>query len=546
VIAPTSLVRLALAAIAGAAALGPRLHAQRAIGPWEDAWHIPGGIFRYGVAPRFFGASDRFGLAGTRQGLGADFGGLISSDRLTTLSTLETNLSSLGSDASFRATIGTARNTTRNTSAVIPLQADIGITRWLSAHVMAPFVTGKQETQLYLDPAGATVGANPQLLAGVVTQNAAVVNGLGDAATQLEQLADQCAIDPTANTRCVDIVADISAVRSLIDDARTTGDLIAQIYGGRAGTEPSLFVPLAGSATQTAVAARIEAMRLAFERYGSSPFAQGTAPSGAGSPATITQLTDFLSDTAFGFALGPLRRRYSQGIGDIEGTLSLLVFDGVPRGPSSLERARTSFAIRQTVMATYRLGTGTPVNADDPFKLGTGDGQDDIEIASATDLVMGTHAWASVFVRWTKQMAYDGVTRIPDASGSPLIPLDRRRNAETQLGDRIMVSAAPRWAFNDRLAVGMRYVFTRQDGTQITELAPASGPALRYTGPVANAHEIGIGFAWSNIVAWSRGRAHLPIELQYDHSLVVAGSGNVARFSADRVSLRAYARLWGR
>jgi hypothetical protein len=104
----------------------------------------------------------------------------------------------------------------------------------------------------------------------------------------------------------------------------------------------------------------------------------------------------------------------------------------------------------------------------------------------------------------------------------------------------------PRWIINDYFAFGAQYRFTTQGAGSVDEMAPFSDAIpLSYSVPAMTSHEVGLGFTWSSIAAHRRGRAKLPFEIQYDHTLVVAGSGGAVRFSADRISVRAYARFWG-
>jgi hypothetical protein len=163
-----------------------------------------------------------------------------------------------------------------------------------------------------------------------------------------------------------------------------------------------------------------------------------------------------------------------------------------------------------------------------------------------TDIVATDRFWGSVLVRYTKQNAFEAIARIPDEGGSPIIPLSRRRMARTSPGDRIEIQGGPRFIVNDYIAFGARWRYLRQEGTTIEETAAASGSgALRYEGPVVSLHEAGIGFSWSSVAAWRRGQAGIPLEIQYERALVVDGTGNAPRFTSDRISLRAYVRLWG-
>jgi hypothetical protein len=247
----------------------------------------------------------------------------------------------------------------------------------------------------------------------------------------------------------------------------------------------------------------------------------------------------------YGYVIGPIRRRFRQGVGDIDVGVSVRLFDRIGGNPWSLDD-EPGRGVRQTIGFTYRLGTGTALDPDDPFALATGDGQDDLEVMSATDIMLTSHVWGSVVARWTKQLPFDGIARIPDATGSPFIPLSRRRLARTEPGDRLAIQVAPRYALNSYFAIGGLYRWTRAFGGSVTEQFPeGDAQALQHEWPSATAHEAGIGVTWSSVAAWRRRRARWPLEVQWDRSMVVAGSNGVARFTVDRISVRAYVRLWG-
>jgi hypothetical protein len=193
------------------------------------------------------------------------------------------------------------------------------------------------------------------------------------------------------------------------------------------------------------------------------------------------------------------------------------------------------------------VGTGSAYDPDDPLMLATGDGQHDLEVASATDLIWGANLWGSLIVRYTKQLGDERVTRLPDAVLSPYIPLTRRVLAERTPGDRVQVELAPRWIFNDYLAVGTRYRFVHEAATSWREVAPATGAAaLTATGQAMTAHEASFGVTWSSIAAWQRGRSSRPIELSWERGYVFAGEGEVLAARSDRLGVLVYAKLWGK
>jgi hypothetical protein len=111
----------------------------------------------------------------------------------------------------------------------------------------------------------------------------------------------------------------------------------------------------------------------------------------------------------------------------------------------------------------------------------------------------------------------------------------------------VTLDLAPRWVFNDYLAVGGRYRVLHEAGTRWREAAPSAGAiALRARGADQTLHEVAIGATWSSIAAWQRGRSRRPVELTYEHSRVLDGRGELVRARSDRLGLAVTARLWGK
>lgn len=539
--------RSALILAAATAAVAGEVRAQAVLGPGDDAWHVPGGVMRIGVSTRFFSADDRF-FSGQRTALGAQYSGVLGVGQLSSLQWLEGAVTELSGAQSFRVSLGTARTDLRRASALIPLELALGVTSRVMLHAAVPFHTGEQEINWLLDPTGATVGANPALLgAGPLSLNASLIGGLDTAAAQLERLADACIADPASDDRCAMIAGELAAVRQLIDESRGVTNSLANTYGGRDGVAPAAFVPLNDTPAHDGTVARIDDLRTRYERYGTTSVGEGAAPVGAGVGPTVAALRALLADSAYAYHPDAFSRRYAQGFGDLDVGVSILLFDGIRDTTSWTRLGAASLGVRQAIGFTYRLGTGTPAAVDDPLRIATGDGQDDLEFVSATDLLFNRRFWTSVIARYTIQQPRDGLARIPDGTGSPFIARERRRETHYEPGDRVDISVLPRWVLNEYAAVGLSWRWLRQAGERYTEIAPfTDGIPLSYAGPDMSAHEVGVGFTWSSVAAWQRDNARWPIEVQYDRRLVIAGDGGTPRFSSDRIAVRVYARLWGR
>ena len=63
----------------------------------------------------------------------------------------------------------------------------------------------------------------------------------------------------------------------------------------------------------------------------------------------------------------------------------------------------------------------------------------------------------------------------------------------------------------------------------------------------ASEHRLGVGFSYSTLAAYMRGKAGLPFEISYFHFQTTLGSGgNVPKLSQDQVQIRMYRKLFGR
>ena len=520
--------------------------AQRIAGPGDDAWLLPVGVVRTSLQTRFFGASDRFNSNGDRESLGAPFAGLLGAAQFPTLASLNDDIRAASGVQTFAAILGKAAADVRRNQAMVPLSVEIGVTPRVMARVFAPFFTGLQDIAWQLDGNAASIGLNPAAAAGAAFEsNRALVSAFDSAAAHLEALVGACATNPAFDSRCATVTANASAIAALIAQSRATTDAIARTYGGRTGVASALFVPLRGSAADNGVVARITSIRDGFNQYGFATVGDGVVPGGAAAPATIADIRKLLSDSTYGYVL-PIDRTYKQGLGDIDLGVTLLLHDGLKSGPASRDTVRRT-GWRQVAGATYRVGRGTPPDPDDPFAVPTGTGINGIELMSAADVVRGKHLWGTVLARWTMAQSRDGIARIPDSTGSPFIPLARRRNTHTELGSRFELSVAPRWTVNDYMAAGVRWSWVHQAGEKMTELAPLAGAApMHYAAPSMSAQALSVGLTWSSLAAWQRHTTRFPVEIQWERSITVAGSGDAPRVNGDLIAVRVYGSLWGR
>jgi hypothetical protein len=542
--------RFALRAVLLAVALPISLQAQRVVGAGlgDDGWTLPAGIARIGLSTRFSFGDAVFDASGARVPLGAAYSRTrLDAATLPFLAAIETDVRAASGDQDFRLSLGGLRADIQRQTQTVPLEIALGLSNRLTVRLSAPLVATEHQTSWTLDPANATVGSNPALSSeGIRSRHDAFLAAIASSADALDQLATACLGDATSDPRCGAILADLSDVRSLTASSRVLSDLVARTYGGgEAGG--AHFVPLMESFTNDRILAAIDALRTRYDALEVLSFDSGAGPVGAGAPATVDEILALLSDTTGSYGLGPFGRRYQQGLGDIDVGVWFRLYDGLGGDPWSRVMTPVRRTLRQTIGLTFRAGTGTPGDPDDPLMIATGDGQHDIEVTSATDLLWSDRLYGSVILRYTKQLADERIVRFEDPLLSPYLPLTRRALAERRLGDRVAVDISPRVVLNDYLAAGVRYRFVAQTDAEWTERAPAEGAtALRATVPGIRYQEAGFGVTWSSIAAWRRGHTRIPIEVSYDRAIAIGGSGDVFAGQSDRISVTVYGRVWGR
>jgi hypothetical protein len=320
-----------------AAALPSLLAAQRVLGPGDDAWPLPAGVIRVGLATRFVVGDEWFDARGQRDPLGAwltrsaitatTFPGLVAAER---------SIRDVTGDPAFSLSLGGVSADVRRQVQVVPLELALGLTSRLTLRVMAPLVGVEHQTNWRSSATGATVGANPALSGtGTLAQHTSLVSALQSSATAIDALADGCAADATSDARCGLVLSEITQVRSLASATRTFGDAIGRTYGGAAGITPGAFVPLATTDAHAQVGTAITALRDAYARYGETGIDPTLGVVGAATPLTVADLHALLEDADGAYALGPWGRRYLQGWGDIDVGLWYRLFDGAGDRPWS-------------------------------------------------------------------------------------------------------------------------------------------------------------------------------------------------------------------
>ena len=550
-------------ALLAALIIGPHaLPAQSVRGLGDDALTAPRGAIRVQFSTSITDISQRYGKGtpgrteGSVEPLTVDF----SADSLGVrqfpgLLTAQNAIRTLTGNNAFTLSLGRTSLTTSVRTQTTPISLEAGLTNRLSIGVMVPIVSARHLVSLNVNP-GKSVGNvsfNPAREAtAAVTTNALLINQMTAARTQLQTLLTSCTANPASNPNCASVLASGPAVTA---SATAFTAALTTVYGSTS-TGGAPFVPLAGSAADSAIVNRISTFRLQFQGFGIAALAATTTrPAAPDSAVRPDGLQRVIQDSTLGLLAGPLSTITRQGLGDVEVAVKLRLFDTFGTRSDTMRFLPRGLNLRQSFAGVYRFGTGTIEQPDHYLDLGTGQGQNDIEVRSFTDVVYGRNFFASVVARYTVQQADQQLFRITDQPDQVYAPAYRQRLVDRDLGDQFEIEVTPRWILNDFFSVGAQYLFRNKaqdtfSGTFAVPTLESGLPApitldasTLQAETAATEQRVGFGMTISSVAAHARGKARLPIEVQYFNSRTVAGSGGaVAKLSIHQLQVRLYPR----
>ncbi|MFI5245681.1 MAG: hypothetical protein ACHQQR_10675, partial [Gemmatimonadales bacterium] len=305
----TSRLRDALLVVIGAILLpSATLPAQAVTGVGDDATTLKRGELRIGVGSSWKGWYERYGQGtprrpnGSVEPLGVDFNfDTVGVAQFENLAPVQSSIRSLSGMPGFMASLGTSLVQLRDNTLSTPLSLEMGITNRVSLSVMVPFVTATSNVNFVMNPTGfePTLGFNPALTTPAAsTADATFLAQFDSASAQLSRSIALCAATPSA-AGCGPINANPAAARALLTNANSFAAGLAQVYGGRYGSLFSPFVPIAGTAAQTAIEAKVAAYRAMYAAYGANAIS-GTGPTAAQAPLTAADMQTVFTDSLYG------------------------------------------------------------------------------------------------------------------------------------------------------------------------------------------------------------------------------------------------------
>ncbi|MES3032892.1 MAG: hypothetical protein V4813_02715 [Gemmatimonadota bacterium] len=546
--------------------LAAPMDAQPVRGLGDDALTPRRGAVRIQLSTTITDFSQRYGKNtpgrsdGSLEPLGVDF----SVDTLGVsvfpgLSPVQNALRTLTGNNDFTLSLGRSAVTSSVRTQTTPILIEAGISNRISLGVLVPMVSARHLVSLNVNPlgVGGNVSYNPARSGSGVETAAAVnttlVTELTQARDQLAALLASCTANPGSSPSCPGVIANAPGINS---SATAFASAITQVYGTTATRESAAqFVPFTGSAADSAIRNRVTTFRTQFEQYGITAINAGTTgPSSATAALSPAGLQRAITDSAvLGLQASQLGTITRQGIGDIELSLKLRLFDSFGFANDTNRFQPKGSGFRQSFAGAVRLGTGTIDSPSDYLDVGTGSGQTDVEFRSFTDIVHNRRFFTSVVARYTMQLPDQQSLRITDTPEQAFAPKWRERLVDRNLGDVMEVELTPRWIISDFLSFGAQYLFRRKAEDTYTgtfEVPPAESGLPTAVTLDANTlaletsgteQRLGWGITFSSVASHARGKAKLPLELQYFNSRSITGSGgNVPKLSIHQVQVRLY------
>lgn len=550
-----------------AAAAAAPLGAQPVLGAGPSAFVVPRGVVRFGLTQDWGSYGDTFGAAGDSGSARRALGARLSADafgprQLAVLVPVERDLRQLADQSGLSVSLGRTLVTSTVSTRTTTVDLEAGLGGGISFTVAVPVVRTAAAVGLETNASGseANVGLNParfgsgDVARAAAARNALVKTQFDTAAQRLRQQYATCFTAsgaPSGAAGCADVV-------SLYQSATSYAAALARVYGV-AAQGGAAVIPIASSAAQRAVNAAVRGYNARFAAlFGGAGAAAVIRDTLQGAlPLSVDDVQTLLTRSAGGVGVDSLRGRTRLTLGDVEVGLRLRFIDTfgkrearrfVPRGVN----------LRSTVAGTFRVGTGHVDAPNDLLDVGTGDGQNDIEVASLTDVLFGPRAWVSLAARYGRQLADEQELRVPPAAGGgAYLPAYTLQRVGRDLGDYVQIEATPRVALGTAFAVEARYSYRRQQADRYTGTFPVADPLGGSAGLVLDAgalddrverreQRVGGGVTYSTYAAYARGRARLPLELSLSYLRAVTGQGGVPALGVTQLQLRAFPRLFGR
>ncbi|NOT06929.1 MAG: hypothetical protein HOP28_01860 [Gemmatimonadales bacterium] len=332
---------------------------------------VPKGLLRVDIGGRFEWWDQRF-RNGVREGVGADFTrNPADGSWLPLLATAEARLRQATGQTALNLSLGRTSSTILVTGGTGYIGAGYGLTSRITLFGTVPIVRVRVQHVFGNDTLSATAGLNP---ADPVVGNATAQAQTGAFKTEFTAALTSLGLRIAAGDYNSD-----SEIKALAEQTFADGIALKNSLDDLLG---STFLPVTGSAGQSAIAAKLETLRVAISTLvptgPENPFGTPAFPSRGPIGA---ELESFATSTAGPIAAEPFQPPILSYLGDVEVGAAFTWLD---------RRAATGgFGIRSALVGTVRLPTGQLDLPEDLFDQGTGDHQPDVQGDLVTDLFRG-------------------------------------------------------------------------------------------------------------------------------------------------------------
>ncbi|MDQ6886347.1 MAG: hypothetical protein M3068_03545 [Gemmatimonadota bacterium] len=527
--------------------------AQAVLGIGDDALVLPRGALRLRfihAVTRFdqrYGMNTPYRANGSLEPLAVDFNlDTIGIGAFESLVPLEAGLRQVAGIPDFSLSLGKTVLGLNAKVRAVPLVAELGVTKHFSLGISVPFIRTENNAFFAVNPAGreGNVGFNPYLASAAVrSADSLLLAQFSSAATQLQGKISACTAAP-ATPGCSAVLANGPA---LLQNAQQFAGGIAQIYT----SAQSVFVPVAGTDIASTINARVAAFNGLYRQFGITSITS-TGPVAAQNVLGLADAQRILTDPAFGVSADPLQTVTRTGIGDIEVAGKYQFLNTL--GDRDRVDPPAGLSFRSAVTGVIRFASGNVDSPENFIDIGTGSGAPGFGVRSQSDVLFGYHFWASFVGRYVWQRADHQTVRI-EHSNLPLAPLYRQENVARNLGDFYELEATPRIVVNDWFGISGQYLYRHKFEDRYTGTFTVKNLARADTTLNASSlneeteqreHRLTGGLVFSTVAPFTKGKIGIPLELSYQHSESVRGSGGrTPRLYQDVIQFRIYARLFG-
>jgi hypothetical protein len=507
----------------------------------SDATIVARGGVRIGGTVEWTRFDAIFGPGGTSTiPLGASLSGFLDASALPMLGSVQPAAQTLARAPSLQLSLGTLQTSADSRIATVPLSIEYGLTSRITLGVNVPIVQSRTVLTTALNPRGdstANLGMNP---AGFFNQSSAfsannqVTSALDAARQQLAQAIATCTASPTS-TGCPALLARSKEANDLVADAASFSDAAVAVYGVSAAQPGAPFAPLSGSALQQAINNHLSDIRAGFASFG---FNGGTAAlAAANGPAANAQLQTLVNDARFGIGLDSIGSTDQLAIGDVELSATTQLLN------TFTDSATDGLHLRGALAGVVRLGTGHRARENRPLDVATGDGQMDLEVRGALDVMLAKRFLTTIAATYTDQLGSLAYDRLPYSPGSFFV-LDEPVNGTIKLGSMASIRVNPRFLITRGLMVGGLFTAAYRAGDQVTITGAPSSTASFGDANSRTIWADGFTMSYSNLATHAGiGHPRFPAELLFSHLETVGSNGAGAiKSSRDAIELRLYFR----